>query len=107
MYTQKRYSLGNVLKWTQREIIFFVFISTIITALYEVLNVKWLQVPLTPVGLMGTAVAFMIGFQNNAAYDRMWETRKIFGGIVNSSRSLVITVRDSFYMHRSEASKDE
>ena len=49
----------------------------------------------------------MVGFQNNSAYDRIWEARKIWGGIVNASRSLIITVRDSFYMHRSEAMKDE
>ena len=49
----------------------------------------------------------MVGFQNNAAYNRIWEARKIWGGIVNTSRSLIITVKDSFYMHRSEASKDE
>ncbi len=71
------------------------------------LNLKWLQLPLAPIGLIGTAVAFMVGFQNNAAYDRIWEARKIWGGIVNTSRSLIITVKDSFYMHRSEASKDE
>ncbi len=93
--------------WTKREIIFFTIFSTIVTVLYELLNLKWLQLPLAPIGLIGTAVAFMVGFQNNAAYDRIWEARKIWGGIVNTSRSLIITVKDSFYMHRSEASKDE
>lgn len=57
--------------------------------------------------LIGTAVAFMVGFQNNAAYDRIWEARKIWGGIVNTSRSLIITVKDSFYMHKPSANKDE
>ncbi len=93
--------------WTKREIIFFFIFSTIITTLYEVLGIKWLQVPLAPVALIGTAVAFMVGFQNNAAYDRIWEARKIWGGIVNTSRSFIMTVKDSFYMHRSEATKDE
>ena len=37
--------------------------------------------------LIGTAVAFIIGFQNNAAYGRIWEARKIWGGIVNTSRT--------------------
>ena len=49
----------------------------------------------------------MVGFQNNAAYDRIWEARKIWGGVVNTSRTLIITVKDSFYMHLSEATKDE
>ena len=107
MYVLRRFSFGKVLIWTRKEIVFFFVLATSVTALYELLNVKWLQVPLTPVGLIGTAVAFMIGFQNNAAYDRIWEARKIWGGIVNTSRSLIITVKDSFYIHPSEETKDE
>ncbi len=107
MYIQRRYPFKSVLIWTKRELIFFIILATVITALYDLLGIKWLQVPLTPVGLIGTAVAFMVGFQNNAAYDRIWEARKIWGGIVNASRSLIITVKDSFYIHRAEATKDE
>ena len=43
---------------------------------------------------MGTAVAFLIGFRNNASYDRLWEARKIWGAIVNSSRTWGIVVKD-------------
>ena len=107
MYVQRRYPFKAVLVWTRREIIFFTVFSTSVTVLYELLNIKWLQVPLAPVALIGTAVAFMVGFQNNSAYDRIWEARKIWGGIVNSSRSLIITLKDSFYMHRAEATKEE
>lgn len=107
MYVLRRFSFKNVLIWTKREIIFFTVFATIVTVLYELLNIKWLQVPLAPVALIGTAVAFMVGFQNNAAYDRIWEARKVWGGIVNNSRSLIITLKDSFYMHRSEATKEE
>jgi len=37
--------------------------------------------------VLGTAIAFFIGFNNNQAYDRWWEARKIWGGLVNDSRS--------------------
>lgn len=107
MYVQRRFPFKSVIIWTKRELIFFGVLATLFTVFYELVGIKWLQVPLTPVGLIGTAVAFMVGFQNNSAYDRIWEARKIWGGIVNASRSLIITVRDSFYMHRSEAMKDE
>ncbi|MFK8038539.1 MAG: bestrophin family protein [Crocinitomicaceae bacterium] len=107
MYVQRRFPFKSVLIWTKREIIFFTIYATLFTVLFELVDIKWLQIPLAPVALIGTAVAFMVGFQNNAAYDRIWEARKIWGGIVNTSRSLIITVKDSFYMHRSEASKDE
>ncbi len=106
MYTQRRFPFKGLLVWTKNELIFFILLATIYTVFYDLVDVKWLQVPLTPVGLIGTAVAFMIGFQNNAAYDRIWEARKIWGGIVNSSRSLIITLKDSFYLHH-EANQQE
>ena len=37
--------------------------------------------------VLGTAIAFFIGFNNNQAYDRWWEARKIWGALVNDSRS--------------------
>jgi putative membrane protein len=37
--------------------------------------------------ILGTALAFFIGFNNNQAYDRWWEARKVWGTLVNDSRS--------------------
>ena len=45
------------------------------------------HIPWLPVSVIGTSVAFYVGFKNNQAYDRMWEARKIWGGIVNESRT--------------------
>ena len=45
------------------------------------------SIPISPLGTIGVAVALYIGFKNNQSYDRGWEARKIWGGIVNVSRS--------------------
>jgi putative membrane protein len=45
------------------------------------------QIPSILPTLMGTALAFFIGFNNNQAYDRWWEARIIWGALVNDSRS--------------------
>jgi putative membrane protein len=45
------------------------------------------SLPIAPLGTIGVAVAFYIGFKNNQSYDRTWEARKIWGGIVNASRA--------------------
>jgi ion channel-forming bestrophin family protein len=37
--------------------------------------------------ILGPALAFFIGFSNNQAYDRWWEARKIWGTLVNDSRT--------------------
>jgi len=45
-----------------------------------------LHIPASLPTLMGTAIAFFIGFNNNQAYDRWWEARTIWGALVNDSR---------------------
>jgi len=43
-----------------------------------------------PIGsVFGLAVAFFLGFRMNAAYDRWWESRKIFGELTNETRAFV------------------
>jgi len=61
---------------------------------YYFLELSWLKIPWTPLALIGTAVAFVIGFQNNSAYGRIWEARKIWGGIVNTSRTFGMYIQD-------------
>lgn len=62
-------------------------------ALYAYAGFTLLKVPFLPIATMGTAVAFYVGFKNNAAYERFWEARKIWGGIVNASRTWSATVQ--------------
>lgn len=94
MLTKKRYSFKEMLKWTRWEISLFLILAISVTVLYSVFGFTFLHVPWTPVALIGTAVAFMIGFQNNSAYGRIWEARKIWGGMVNASRSWGMKVKD-------------
>lgn len=61
--------------------------SVCVYLLYAYLGVKIIRVPFLPIATIGTAVAFYIGFKNNAAYERFWEGRKIWGAIVNTSRA--------------------
>lgn len=48
-----------------------------------------ISLPFTPVPfqIAGVALAIFLGFRNNSAYDRWWEGRKLWGGIVNQSRA--------------------
>ncbi|MDF2430436.1 MAG: ion channel-forming bestrophin family protein [Mucilaginibacter sp.] len=42
----------------------------------------------TPFTLFGIALALFLGFRNNASYDRFWEGRKLWGALLNETRSL-------------------
>ena len=94
MHAGRRFTLREVLYWTRRDIVWFLILAIVPTVLYEVVGWKWLTLPWVPIALIGTAVAFLTGFRNNACYDRLWEARQIYGAIVNSSRSWGIMVRD-------------
>jgi len=94
MFTKKKYSARQMLIWTRRELRFFFIWALIVTVLFQIFNLKFLQVPWTALALIGTAVAFLIGFQSNAVYGRLWEARKIWGGIVNDSRMFGIMIKD-------------
>lgn len=94
MYTRKKYTLKEMAQWTKRETRFFLLWATTVTVLFEFLGLTWLRLPWTPIALIGTAVAFLIGFQNNAAYGRLWEARIIWGGIVNTCRTWTMMICD-------------
>ena len=94
MYIKRTYKFLDLFKWTRFDSLKFLVIIIVWVTAYVFLELTWLRVPWTPIALIGTAVAFLIGFQNNAAYDRIWEARKIWGGIVNSSRTLGMFLQD-------------
>jgi putative membrane protein len=42
----------------------------------------------TPFLLLGVTMGIFLAFRNNASYDKFWEGRKLWGALVNTSRSL-------------------
>ena len=55
-------------------------------------HLRWdlLHTNLTPLPftLVGLALSIFLGFRNNTSYDRFWEGRKLWGRLVNVSRTL-------------------
>lgn len=108
MYTKRNYSVGAMLGWTRRNIYTFIIIATIPTALYVFLDWKFLHLPWLPIALVGSALAFIVSFKNNASYGRLWEARMVWGGIVNTSRSLAMMANDLITNeHAVEKASDE
>lgn len=93
MYVNKNFSFRRVLEFSGGHIIWIFLWSTLVTSLFNFFHLEWFSIPWLPISIIGTAVAFYIGFKNNQAYDRLWEARKIWGGIVNSSRMLGANVK--------------
>src|SRR5688572_15846998 len=52
-------------------------------------HVRPVAIPSTLHALVGVALGLLLVFRTNAAYDRYWEGRRLWGGIVNECRNLV------------------
>jgi putative membrane protein len=87
-FTAIRYSLKNIL--------YSGFTATA-AFLLEVYFEVGIIVPVVVVAILGTALSIILGFKTSSAYERWWEARQIWGGIVNESRTLarqVLTIVD-------------
>ncbi|RRB07107.1 bestrophin family protein [Larkinella rosea] len=94
MFTSKRVPLHIIFPFAWRSVLFFLGYSTLICVLFVKAEWHCLAIPFLPIGLIGTAVAFYVGFKNNSSYERLWEGRRIWGSLVNVSRSWAIMALD-------------
>ena len=78
---------GSALARTVRRIIVVTLFSVIVTTVQLLTKLEAYSLTLTPFTLIGLALAIFLGFRNNAAYDRFWEGRILWGQMVNSARS--------------------
>jgi ion channel-forming bestrophin family protein len=62
--------------------------AVIVSVLHGQLN--WRGMEATHIGYTGGALALLLVLRSNGGYDRWWEARKLWGGIVNQSRNLAI-----------------
>lgn len=93
MLVTKTLKLQNILRFAGGHLIWLTAWMLLVTGTYSYTHWKWMSIPWLPLSVVGTAVAFYVGFKNNQAYDRLWEGRKIWGSIINGSRSWGSMVR--------------
>ncbi len=88
MYVKRVIDPEIIFFFSWRPVLWTTALSSVVYALYYFGHLKMLAIPFLPIATVGTAVAFYVGFKNNSSYDRLWEARKIWGEITNTSRSL-------------------
>ncbi len=75
----------NSIKWNI--LIVSIFSSVLYFSSDYLIN---LNIPISVGAFLGTAIALLLSFKLSQSYDRWWEARKIWGSIVNDSRTLVM-----------------
>ncbi len=88
MLINKHITIQSIWLFGKKNILITLLLSSVVVCLYHFLHLHLIAIPFLPVATIGTAVAFYVGFKNNQAYDRLWEARRLWGGITNTSRTL-------------------
>ena len=89
MYTRPAIVSSQLYIYIAKRVILFALYSVIIFFLYHVYEKHYLSIPLSIEAILGTAISILLGFRTSAAYERWWEARKIWGSIINESRTLI------------------
>jgi putative membrane protein len=87
MLIKQNFKFARILKTTWKVDLLMASICAITYYIHEYVTKTPIQLPIAIATLLGTAIAFFVGFNNNQAYDRWWEARTIWGALVNDSRS--------------------
>lgn len=93
MHLGKTYRVTEFIVWTRRQIYLLLAVGMLPVVLYQVLGMRWLTIPLTVVGLLGTATSFIVGFKNVQTYNRTVEAQHLWTSILGSSRFWGTSVR--------------
>lgn len=97
MIVRKNLKWSKILKLSFGRLIYFLSVAVGVYVLHEILDFAYVTIPFAIVATLASALAIFLAFRNSSSYDRWWEARKIWGEIVNSSRTWgrqVITFMD-------------
>ncbi|MCF0065629.1 hypothetical protein MUK70_11145 [Dyadobacter chenwenxiniae] len=95
MIVRKMLSVKAIYEFTGYHLWWLTGWMSLVAVLYHFTECRLMALPWLPLPLIGTAVAFYVGFKNNQSYDRLWEARKIWSEMTNSSRRLGTLARNT------------
>ncbi|MDI1255697.1 MAG: bestrophin family ion channel [Flavobacterium sp.] len=93
MLINKKIPINYILNKIKFEILYVLIIGLIVHYLTTRFKAVIPEMPITIPAFIGTAISVILSFKLNQSYDRWWEARKIWGSIVNDSRSFVLQLQ--------------
>ena len=93
MLLNQRIPLSYILHKIKYDLIIVLVVGIVTNYLAVKFSTFLPDMPLTIPSFLGTAISILLSFKMNQSYDRWWEARKVWGAIVNDSRSLVLQLQ--------------
>ena len=105
MIVRNNVRLGAAMRFAWKNILFVAGYSVLVVLVYQA-GVVEIAIPLAIPAMLGTALSILLGFRTNSAYARWWEARKIWGAIVNDSRTFARQVTTLFMLPEAAIGQD-
>lgn len=96
MLINKRISVFYFLRIIKWDLLAIVVYAIVIGTLDHFSFFKQISVPLAVSSLLGTLLSLLLAFRTSQSYERWWEARIVWGGIVNDSRTLIRQLLEFF-----------
>lgn len=93
MLLNKQIPATYILNKVKYDLVYVLLVSLIVLFVTDEFNEILPDMPLTIPAFIGTAISILLSFKLNQSYDRWWEARKVWGSIVNDSRSFVLQLQ--------------
>jgi putative membrane protein len=88
MLIERRLPLSYVFQKIGVDMAFVIGVGVAIEVIYFYFQEMLPKIPSAVAAFLGTAISLILGFKLAQSYGRWWEARKIWGAVVNDSRSI-------------------
>ncbi|HYC84183.1 MAG TPA: bestrophin family ion channel [Chryseosolibacter sp.] len=88
MIVRKNLDPRIVVRVAWKRVAMLTLTAVVVVLGYHYYGNKDLAIDSLPASILGVALAILIGFRINSAYERWWEARRLWGAVVNDSRSV-------------------
>src|ERR1700712_5115647 len=94
MLLSKGPSIFYILRKTSVEFLYTLIIALIVSVVTYRFDLVIPTMPINVPAFLGTAISVLLSFKLSQSYGRWWEARKIWGTIVNESRSFTLQLQN-------------
>ena len=93
MLLNRKIPASYILNKIKLEVLYVLIIGLLVNYLTAQFKDLIPEMPIAIPAFIGTAISVILSFKINQSYDRWWEARKIWGSIVNDSRTFVLQLQ--------------
>lgn len=87
MITDRRAGIARLLSESLRALLGLFAWDIVVVLMFQLAHRSWMDQPVLPFSLIGSALVLFLNVRNTTAYNRWWEARTLWGSVVNNTRS--------------------